>query len=105
MLFQIEEIFVDRVNNIDADSWIHNDTNETQIINGKKIFLQDVHLTGPTDVSNINRINLSELEVNVLRINGDQFITGNHQIVNMFAQKFAIIYCNWIIFCKTIIFF
>lgn len=80
-------MFVEKVNDFDAHSWIHNHENEKQIVKGKKIFLNNLHVTRTLQIRNVNHINLNELNENTLKVNEDQIINGKHHVRDVLAER------------------
>ncbi|KAK4887273.1 hypothetical protein RN001_003544 [Aquatica leii] len=87
MHFQVEELSTDAVNDILVNSLVVMGTDEEQIITGTKTFLSDVFVTDNTKLDYVNGVHLPTLEHDVLRITGDQTITGNHQFENIIANR------------------
>lgn len=83
----LDEIFVDKINGIDADNLVINGYNQTQIIQGGKLFNGDVYITGETNAFKINDVNVSELDSNVMKSNGDQTIEGKHNVKRLITTK------------------
>ncbi|KAK9870805.1 hypothetical protein WA026_009763 [Henosepilachna vigintioctopunctata] len=83
----VDEIVIDKVNGIDPEKWLLTGTNRTQVVSGAKVFVNDVTITGNTNFSKVNNIELSDLQNSILRNNGDQIISGKHTLMNMVADR------------------
>lgn len=88
-LLQVQDIFADRINNVEVSSFVVTNTNESQVITGWKQFVNDVHVTGNTRLSIINGIDVENLSTNVLRTSGLQTIAGAHSFKHIVANRFA----------------
>lgn len=78
---------MEKVNNIDSQSWIHGETTETQYVNGTKLFGGNVNILGNMQIFNVNNINVPQLESSVLTLTGNQIITGKHHFKNIIANR------------------
>lgn len=76
----VDDVFVQRINNIDARLLVVNGAKQRQIVRGWKKFRGDLEITGDTKVDKINGIDMEELEKNVLKKDGDQVIEGKHYV-------------------------
>ncbi|RZC40837.1 uncharacterized protein BDFB_005868, partial [Asbolus verrucosus] len=76
----VDEIFVDTINDQDPASFVVTGEDETQIIQGSKIFQGDLDIVGMTNAFKINNVNVEELENKVMKIDGNQTIIGKHHI-------------------------
>lgn len=83
----VDQIFLDKINNLDIDNFIVNGNNQTQIITGEKKILGDLVVTGNTNVFKMNNINLPELEANVMNQIDDQTVYGKHIIHKVAAES------------------
>ncbi|KAL3267313.1 hypothetical protein HHI36_011443 [Cryptolaemus montrouzieri] len=81
----VDEIFIDNVNGINPQTWVVTGTNNKQVIHGPKVFVDDVVITGDTEFFKINNIDVSDLEHSVMRIHGNQSISGKHTVLNVVA--------------------
>lgn len=82
-----EGVFAERINSVDTDSWVVNGGNRTQIVRGSKLFQGDLEITGDTEVLMMNDVDLVGLERNVLKLNGDQVISGRHYVEMVVTEK------------------
>ncbi|XP_044747906.1 uncharacterized protein LOC123309089 [Coccinella septempunctata] len=85
----VDEVYIDKINGVDPNTWVVTGTQEPQIIKGTKVFVNDVNVTGNTDFFKINDILVSDLDNRILRKTGDQVITGKHTIVNVVANRIS----------------
>lgn len=76
----VDDVFARRINNIDARLLVVNGAKQTQVVEGWKKFKGDLEITGNTEVLKINSIDMNEMERNVMKRNGDQFIKGKHYV-------------------------
>ncbi|XP_017775972.1 PREDICTED: uncharacterized protein LOC108562216 isoform X2 [Nicrophorus vespilloides] len=77
------DVSADRINGIETQAWVVNGGNDTQRIKGWKIFEGDLVIVGDTSLLNVNGIHLHSFDQNVLKIDGDQVITGKHHIASI----------------------
>lgn len=82
----VDEIFVEQINDVKVNNWIVNGDNQTQIITGAKKIIGDLEITGDTNVFMVNNINVAELEANLLTRTGDQRIFGKHFVNSVAAE-------------------
>ncbi|XP_074037516.1 closca [Leptinotarsa decemlineata] len=83
----VHELSADKINNIDPATWVVNGAKQIQIIPGWKQFVGDLEITGDTRVLRINDIDMTELETNVLKKEGDQVIRGKHYVKFVAVEK------------------
>lgn len=80
-----DEIFAEKINDIDTHRWVVNGQDDAQYIKGWKTFNGDLTITGDTNIQTVNQITLSNLFDNVLTVDGDQIITGKHEFKTIVA--------------------
>ncbi|XP_031339518.1 uncharacterized protein LOC116168016 [Photinus pyralis] len=83
----VQQVFCDTINGLVVDSFVVEGLNEPQIIRGWKTFPGDVFITGSTELINANGVNMASLEAGVLTTNGNQTLTGNIHIENVYASR------------------
>lgn len=81
------EINVDLINDINPNNFVINGNNTSQNISGWKTIESDVHITGSTILINVNNIQVPYMEENILKIEGDQEITGKHAIQELTVTR------------------
>ncbi|CAG9856325.1 unnamed protein product [Phyllotreta striolata] len=81
----VDELTANVINGVNPENLVVTGAKHTQVIRGWKTFNGDLEITGDTDVTRINNINTVEFEKNVLKTEGEQVITGTHEIDNVIA--------------------
>ncbi|XP_066147264.1 uncharacterized protein clos [Euwallacea fornicatus] len=71
----LDGLKVSQINHMNPANWLQISANSSQFISGEKTFLGNLYLGGRVNMSEINKVNVKQLE-SVLRINGDQEISG-----------------------------
>lgn len=82
----VDNINATTINGINTRNFVVTGTNETQIISGAKTILNDLYVTDTTKALSINNINLKQLEDTVMKLEGNQIITGKLIIANLTAN-------------------
>jgi hypothetical protein len=83
----VDEIFVDQINGREVGSFVVTGSEDTQIVKGAKTFTGDLTVTGDTNALKIDDVEVEELENKVLKVDGDQIVTGKHHVKNLIAEK------------------
>lgn len=88
LLLQVQDIFADKINDVEVSSLVVTNANEAQVITGWKQFVNDVHVTGNTRLSIINGIDVEHLGNNVMKTSGQQTIAGAHSFKKIIANRY-----------------
>lgn len=74
------DVIADKVNEVEPQNWLLQKSDDTQVVTGQKRFLGDLNLNGTQNIFNLNDINVQEFENGLLKIDGDQQISGHFAI-------------------------
>lgn len=80
------DVIADNVNEVEPQNWLLQKSDDTQVITGQKRFLDDLTLKGTQNIFNLNGIKVQEFENALLKINGDQELSG-HFIIDRAVFK------------------
>lgn len=80
------DVIADKVNEVEPQNWLLQKSDDTQVITGQKRFLGDLTLKGTQNIFNLNGIKVQEFENALLKINGDQELSG-HFIIDRAVFK------------------
>lgn len=80
------DVIADKVNEVEPQNWLLQKSDDTQVITGQKRFLDDLTLKGTQNIFNLNGIKVQEFENALLKINGDQELSG-HFIIDRAVFK------------------
>lgn len=75
------------INNLNPNEWLVTGGKEAQTMRYEKYFPGDLEITGDIEVHNMNNVDMGELQTNVLRKDGDQTISGKHNIKYVATEK------------------
>lgn len=74
------DVIADKVNEVEPQNWLLQKSDDTQVLTGQKRFLGDLTLKGTQNIFNLNGIKVQEFENGLLKINGDQELSGHFTI-------------------------
>ncbi|XP_060530312.1 uncharacterized protein LOC132704368 [Cylas formicarius] len=83
----LDQTFAERVNGIDPRDWLLRESNVSQVIRGRKRFVNDLKLNGVVIVEIMNDVDTTVLEKNALKITGDQDINAEMEIPLVAAEN------------------
>lgn len=81
---------MDKINDLDMSMLVMNGIDDMQVIHGSKTVVGDVYVTNTAQLLHANDIDLKELQLNTLKVHGDQDLPGNFFIESIKTQRYLL---------------